>query len=63
MNPPRLRLIRHLAFLAWAEVLLTLDRADFGTMIGGAFYGLSVMTPGMFLESERAAGRLQGLPR
>ena len=49
--------------LAWAEVLLTLDRADFGTMIGGAFYGLSVMTPGMFFESERAAGRLRGLPR
>lgn len=44
--------------LAWAEVLLTLDRADFGSAIGGDFYGLSILTPGMFLERERAAGRL-----
>lgn len=44
--------------LAWAEVQLTLDRADFGGLFGGEFYGLSVMTPGMFLERERAAGRL-----
>jgi hypothetical protein len=26
--------------LAWAEVLLTLDRGDFGEMLGGTFYGL-----------------------
>jgi len=32
--------------LAWAEVLLTLDRGDFGVMIGGTFYGLSLLTPG-----------------
>ena len=44
--------------LAWAEVLLTLDRGDFGGLLGGTFYGLSIMTPGMFLEHERAAGRL-----
>jgi predicted nucleic acid-binding protein len=44
--------------LAWSEVLLTLDRADFGTLLGGTFYGLSILTPGMFLERERAAGRL-----
>jgi hypothetical protein len=45
--------------LAWAEALLTLDRADFGPMLGGTFYGLSILTPGMFLERERAAGRLR----
>lgn len=36
--------------LAWADVLLTLDRADFGTLLGKTFYGLLVLTPGMFLE-------------
>ena len=45
--------------LAWSEVLLTLDRADFGMLIGGTFYGLSILTPGMFLERERAADRLR----
>jgi hypothetical protein len=44
--------------LAWSDVLLTLDRNDFGAILGGTFYGLSVLTPGMFLERERAAGRL-----
>ena len=44
--------------LAWSQVLLTLDRADFGKLFGGTFYGLSILTPGMFLERERAAGRL-----
>jgi hypothetical protein len=44
--------------LAWAEVLLTLDRTDFGHLLGTSFYGLAVLTPGQFLESERAAGRL-----
>lgn len=45
--------------LVWAQVLLTHDRADFGSMLGGTFYDLSILTPGMFLERERAAGRLQ----
>lgn len=45
--------------LAWAEVLLTLDRGDFGALLGDTFYGLSILTPGMFLERERAAGRLR----
>jgi predicted nucleic acid-binding protein len=45
--------------LAWAEVLLTLDRADFGGLLGDTFYGLAILTPGMFLERERAAGRLR----
>jgi predicted nucleic acid-binding protein len=43
--------------LAWSEVLLTLDRADFGTLIGGSFYGLRILTPGMLLEEERAASQ------
>jgi hypothetical protein len=46
--------------VAWADVLLTLDRADFGALLGSAFYGLSILTPGMFLERERAAARLRG---
>jgi predicted nucleic acid-binding protein len=45
--------------LAWSEVLLTLDKTDFGTLLGGTFYGLPILTPGMFLERERAAGRLR----
>lgn len=44
--------------LAWADILLTLDRADFTGAIGSSFYGLVVCAPGAFLESERAAGRL-----
>jgi predicted nucleic acid-binding protein len=44
--------------LAWADVLLTLDSGDFGSLLGHTFYGLSVLTPGMFLRRERAAGRL-----
>jgi hypothetical protein len=38
---------------AWADVLLTLDRHDFGPLIGKTFYGLPILTPGMFLESLR----------
>jgi hypothetical protein len=45
--------------LAWADVLLTLDRHDFGQLIDSEFYGLSVLTPGGFLEQERAAGQLR----
>ncbi|MCG3149790.1 MAG: hypothetical protein PCFJNLEI_03255 [Verrucomicrobiae bacterium] len=45
--------------LAWADVLLTLDRGDFGSVLGSEFYGLPVLKPGMFLERERAAGRLK----
>jgi predicted nucleic acid-binding protein len=44
--------------LAWAQVLLTLDKADFSDMLGGTFYGLSVLLPYNFLGRERAAGRL-----
>jgi hypothetical protein len=44
---------------AWAEVLLTLDRGDFGAVMGTGFYGLLVLTPGNFLEREGAAGRLR----
>lgn len=44
--------------LAWADVLLTLDKADFAEVLGGTFYGLRVLLPYDFLEHERAAGRL-----
>jgi len=44
--------------LAWADVLLTLDKADFADVLGGIFYGLRVMLPYDFLQHERAAGRL-----
>jgi predicted nucleic acid-binding protein len=44
--------------LAWADVLLTLDRDDFGTLLDKPFYGLLVTKPGTFLANERAAGRL-----
>jgi hypothetical protein len=45
--------------LAWADVLLTLDRGDFFEVLGHDFYGLPVLSPGAFLEQERAAGRLK----
>lgn len=45
--------------LAWADVLLTRDISDFGEILGGSFYELLVLTPGAFLQRERAAGRLQ----
>jgi hypothetical protein len=44
---------------AWADVLLTLDRHDFGDLLGGAFYGLAILKPGDFLKRERGAGRLK----
>jgi hypothetical protein len=43
---------------AAADVLLTLDHADFGEVMAAGFYGLPVMKPGDFLRRERAAGRL-----
>ena len=46
-----------LSALAWADVLLTLDRADFLTLLGQQFYELRLRTPGAFLAEERAAGR------
>jgi len=45
--------------LAWADVLLTLDRGDFGALLGTSFYGMPVLRPGAFLQRERAAGRLR----
>jgi predicted nucleic acid-binding protein len=44
--------------LAWADVLLTLDRGDFETLLGSDFYGLAILSPGNFLRRERSAGRL-----
>lgn len=44
--------------LAWSDVLLTLDQADFADILGGTFYGLCVMRPYEFLLDERRAGRL-----
>ncbi len=45
--------------LAWADILLTLHRGDFGALMDKSFYGLLVLKPGVFLERERAAGRLK----
>ena len=41
------------------SVLLTLDRGDFGGLMDIPSYGLLVLKPGVFLERERAAHRLQ----
>ena len=43
--------------LATADVLLTLDRADFGRLLGTQFYGLAIMTPGMWLMEGHDSGR------
>ena len=45
--------------LAWGDALLTLDRADFGELIGSDFYGLPVLTPGMYLRKVRTSGHLR----
>ncbi len=45
--------------LAWADILLTLDENDFGGLMDKPFYGLLVFRPGVFLQRERAAGRLK----
>lgn len=39
--------------LATADVLLTLDRADFGRLLGSNFYGLHILTPAMWLATVR----------
>ena len=57
-GPAKDRPILFSAF-AYADVLLTLDRADFGGMMNGEFYGLPIRKPGAFLEEERAARRLR----
>lgn len=44
---------------AWSRLLLTLDDHDFGAVMRTGFYHLSIMRPGVFLETERAAGRLK----
>lgn len=42
-----------------ADLLLTLDRTDFGALFTTGFYGLAVMKPGDFLLRERSLGRLK----
>ena len=44
--------------LAYADILLTLDRRDFQTLLGENVYGLEIETPGEFLRTEREAGRI-----
>ena len=44
--------------LACADVLLTLDRRDFGSLLGQTVYDLLIQRPGEFLRIEREAGRL-----
>lgn len=43
---------------AEADILLTLDEADFQRVIGSRVYNLAVSTPGLFLIAEREAGRI-----
>ena len=57
-GPAKDRPILFSAF-AYADVLLTLDTHDFGSLMDRTFYGLPVLRPGVFLERERAAGRLR----
>jgi hypothetical protein len=47
------------AAAAWARVLLTLDRGDFGAVMESGFYDLEIATSGDFLQRERAGGRLR----
>lgn len=45
--------------LACAEALLTLDDAAFASLMQTSFYGLVILRPGIFLQQQRASGRLQ----
>jgi hypothetical protein len=45
--------------LAWADVLLTLDREDFIKVLGSSCYGLPILLPSEFLIRERNQGRLR----
>jgi hypothetical protein len=45
--------------LARADVLLTLDCANFGPLMSQRFYGLHALRPGTFLENQRAAGMIR----
>ena len=36
--------------LAWSDVLLTLDRGDFGGLLDQTFYGLRVIKPGTLIR-------------
>jgi predicted nucleic acid-binding protein len=42
--------------LACADVLLTLDRRDFRSLLGQTVYGMLVLTPGEFLRAGREEG-------
>jgi hypothetical protein len=44
--------------LAWADVLLTLDREDFIKVLGSSCYGMPILLPAEFLIRERKFGRL-----
>jgi predicted nucleic acid-binding protein len=57
-SPAKDRPILFSAF-AYADVLLTLDQGDFGSIMDRTFYGLPVLRPGAFLQRERQAGRLR----
>jgi predicted nucleic acid-binding protein len=44
--------------LAYADILLILDRGDFGPLMEIGFYGLQIMKPGDYLRRERGLGRI-----
>jgi len=46
-----------LGALATADVLLNLDRGDFGRLLGTPLYGLAIMTLGILLTQQRKPGR------
>jgi len=43
---------------AAADCLLTLEEGDFQNVIGAQVYGMQIRTPGLFLITERDAGRI-----
>ena len=44
--------------LAWADVLVTLDREDFLQLLGSSCYGMPILLPAEFLNRARAVGKL-----
>jgi len=46
------------ALTAGADYLLTLDRADFQSVLGPQIYGMHIRTPELFLIEQREAGKI-----
>lgn len=47
-----------LSAVASADALVTLDESEFGSLMQTSFHELVILRPGIFLQQQRASGRL-----